>query len=183
MPRGGYRGNNSPFSDENAITATPAELSALTANAKEIFIKSMDEKPVDLHNQEDVKRAIIGYFEDCERSGKRPGNMGLYRALGMTRQDVHAVLTGKVKNKVSPDCIDTIKKAVQILSEYREQLGSVGKLNPVTLIFWQKNFDGLQDTARLEVAATDDRERKTPEEIAKQIEKDIPIDAEFTEKD
>ena len=31
------------------------------------------------------------------------------------------------------------------MSSIREQLAASGKLNPVTAIFWQKNFDGLKD--------------------------------------
>lgn len=66
-----------------------------------------------------------------------------------------------------------------MLSEYREQLGLQGKLNPVTMIFWQKNYDGLEDNTRLEVTARPATDPQlTPDEIQKQIEKDIPIDVE-----
>ena len=89
--------------------------------------------------------------------------------------------TGKSKSKLTPDCIDILKKALQLLAEYREQLGAQGKLNPVTLIFWQKNYDALEDSARLELTASNDERARTPEEIAKQIEQDIPIDSTYKE--
>lgn len=170
---------NSPVIGDNGLTASPQELSALTTNLKQNFIKCMDSPPVDLHNVDEVKQAILEYFTDCEESGKRPGNMGLYRALGMSRQDVNNVLTGKSKSKASLDVIDTIKKTVLLLAEYREQLGAQGKLNPVTMIFWQKNFDGLDETNKLEITAKPAQDPTlTPEEIQQQLEKDIPIDIE-----
>ena len=47
-----------------------------------------------------------------------------------------------------------------------------------------KNFDGLQDAQQIEVtAAPGPAASMTPEEIAHQIEKDIPIDAEYKEAD
>lgn len=182
MGRGGYRGNHSYMSDENAITATGNELAALTHNALETFNKSIDNPPIDLHDRNDVIKAIVGYFKDCEIACKRPGNLGLYRALGMSRQDWNNIITGKSKSKASPDCIDVIKKACLIISEYREQLCAQGKLNPVTAIFWQKNYDGLSDVTTLEINADTRQEaRLSPEQIAKQIEQDIPIDVDYTD--
>lgn len=181
MPR--KAGNPSTFTDNN-ITATPGELTALTVNMRKNFLADLDRPPVDLHNPKAVKEAIYNYLIDCEKAGKRPGNMGMYRALDMTRQDVNNVITGKSKSKVSPECIDILKKALQLLSEYREQLGAQGRLNPVTLLFWQKNYDNLSDVQQVHVTAdTGPAANLTPDQIAKQIEKDIPLDADYTETD
>ena len=174
MSKGG-----STFGD-NGVLATSDELRALTANMRKNFLADVKSKPVDLHNPDDFINAVNGYLLDCEASGKRPGNLGLYRALGMSKQDVNNVLTGKSKSKLSPDCIDLLKKAIRLMSEYREQLGLQGKLNPVTMIFWQKNYDGLSDTQTLEVVPASQQDASlTPEQIAKQIEKDIPIDGDY----
>ena len=180
MSRGGnHNPNGSPLMSDNAITATTQELAALTANMRENFIADLSRPAIDLHNPEEVKQAILNYLIDCERSGKRPGNMGLYRALDMSRQDMNDVLRGKNKSKASLECIDIIKKALNMLSEYREQLGLQGKLNPVTMIFWQKNYDGLEDQTRVELTAKTAQEPTlSPDEIQKQIEQDIPIDTE-----
>ena len=170
---------NSPVVGDNGVLATADELRALTENMRTNFIRDISRPPIDLHSTEDVKQAICSYLIDCEESGKRPGNMGLYRALDLTKQDVNNILTGKSKSKASPACIDLIKKALSMLSEYREQLGLQGKLNPVTMIFWQKNYDGLEDNTRLEVTARPATDPQlSPDEIQKQIEKDIPIDIE-----
>ena len=67
------------------------------------------------------------------------------------------------------------------MGTYREGLVLEGKLNPVTYIFMGKNYDGLEDQTRVEVTANNGPAASmTPEEIARQIEQDIPIDADFT---
>ena len=173
---------NSPVIGDGGMLATSAELAELTRNAKEIFLQTADKKPVDLHNAEEVKAAIIGFFEDCERVGKRPGNMGLYRALGISRQQAHNIVTGRDKNTVSHAVRDMIKNTSLILADYREQLGMQGKINPVQLIFWQKNYDGLEDVTRLELSPeTRQQAELSPEQIQKQIEQDIPVDVDGRE--
>ena len=76
------------------------------------------------------------------------------------------------------DEYDLIKKAKRVMGTYREILGSEGKLNPSTLIFWQKNYDGLKDIQDITITPNTGMEAdSTPE----QIEADIPIDVEAEE--
>ena len=42
-----------------------------------------------------------------------------------------------------------IKKVKKFCAAYREMLGADGKLNPVTLVWWQKNYDGLVDKSEV----------------------------------
>lgn len=173
----GYHNNHL----QNAGADAPPELlNNLLQNALDIF----QAKTPDLHNPEEVQEAIINYFTTCQRNHIRPGNLGLYAALGMSKQDYNNAITGKSKSKVSPVCIDLIKKACVAIGQYREGLALEGKINPVTYIFMGKNFDHLTDTQQIEVtAAPGPAATMTPEEIAHQIEQDIPIDADFTELD
>ena len=165
----------------NALT--PKEKNALTQQALDTFVTSLTQK-VDLHDPKSVENAIIGYFEQCKRNGLRPGNLGLYAALGMSKQDYNDVCRGKNKSKMTPECIEIAKSAVRAIGAYREGLALEGKIHPTTYIFMGKNYDGLEDYTKLEVTARPDMEATlSPEEIAKQIEKDIPIDADFSEKD
>lgn len=182
MGRGNKPGNttNSPIIGDAGITATPEELRELTRHALELF----EATPPDLHNAEEVKQAITEYFRSCDRHGVRPANLGLYAALGLSKQEVSTILNGRDKNKVSPEVCDLLKKSKRVLSTYRESLAMTGKLNPVTAIFWAKNYDGMTDVQQIEVTAQPGPAASmTPEEIARQIEKDIPIDAEYTETD
>ena len=135
----------------------------------------------DLKNPVEINNAIQDYFDRCYSHNLRPGNMGLYNALGLTRQEVNEYLTGRRK---APNCefIDTLKKAKAVMAEYRELLGSQGKLSPPVLIFWQKNHDGFEDVQRVDVSPVNDlKPEKTPEEIQKMLEEDIPIDTDYKE--
>lgn len=171
MPK---RGPGNPMLTE--INATKEELNTLTRNALDTFMLSINTN-VDLHNTQSVQDAIIKYFQQCANNGLRPGNLGLYAALGMSKQDVNNVITGKSKSKASLECIDLIKKAIRAIGAFREGLALEGKINPVTYIFMGKNYDGLEDQTRIDITATRGQDpNMTPEQVARQIEKDIPID-------
>lgn len=171
------RGGNSPVIGNNGVMVNKDENAAMCEYALNIF----HSPSVDLRNSEEVSAAIDGYFKDCISRGLRPGNLGLYAVLGLSKQEVSNELRG-VTHKLSSSTIDLIKKAKVALSTYREMLGSTGKINPVTLIFWQKNYDGLEDKQTMEITPQKDLEAdRTPEEIEKQIEQDIPIDVDYEE--
>lgn len=165
------RGGNSPVIGDNGVMVSKDENAAMCEYALNIF----HAPAVDLRDPEAVSCAIDGYFRDCINRGLRPGNLGLYASLGLSKQEVSNEIRG-VTHKLDSPTIDLIKKAKVALSTYREMLGSTGKINPVTLIFWQKNYDGLEDKQTMEIAPRKDMEaERTPE----QIEADIPIDADF----
>lgn len=179
--RGNQKGNstNSPMIPTGNINISNDENAAMCEYALNIF----HAPAVNLDDPKEVSNAIDGYFKDCINRGLRPGNLGLYASLGLSKQDVSNAIRGYSK-KLSPPVIDLLKKAKVALSTYREMLGSTGKINPVTLIFWQKNYDGLEDKQTMEIAPRKDLEAdRTPDEIAKQIEADIPIDVDFEEND
>lgn len=179
--RGGSKnGNGSPMLPTGNISMSNDENAAMCAYALDIF----HTPSVDLHDPEAVASAIDGYFKNCMKRGLRPGNLGLYASLGLSKQDVSDAIRGRNKSKLSSASIDLLKKAKVALSTYREMLGSTGKINPVTLIFWQKNYDGLEDKQTMEITPRKDLEAdRTPDEIAKQIEADIPIDVDFEENE
>ena len=182
MPRGAKpgQGKGGALVAESNFAVTAGDNSRFVRYALANFLST----PPDLHNPEEVHGAIVNYFQSCDQNGVRPGNLGLYAALGMSKQDVHDVITGRNKSKATPAVVDLVKKARQAMSLYRESLASEGKINPVTYIFMAKNYDGLTDTQQIEVSAAQNQEaRLSPEEIARQIEKDIPIDGDYTEAD
>ena len=156
-----------------------------TAEDNENYIDLVQEsfnvsKP-DLKDPEQIDYAIQMYFERCKRHNIRPGNMGLYNALGITKQEVNEYLNGRRK-AATPHLIDALKKIKASMGEYREILGNEGKISPPTLIFWQKNHDGFEDVQRVEVDAnTAPKAELSPDEIRKKLEQDLPIDADYTE--
>lgn len=166
---------NSPVIGDGGIVASPAEVSVMTQYAREIF----ESKQVDLDDPEAVKSTIIAYFNRCGELGLRPGNLGMYAALGLSKQDVSNAIHG-YSRKLSPQVIDVIKKGKLALGTFRESLALSGKLNPVTAIFWGKNFDSMSDTHEINVSQRDILEvQNTPEEIEdalRKVELDIPVD-------
>lgn len=169
-PRAYLNAKNNPITDNPDITEDE------NRNILSLCMEGFNAPLPNLSNPDEVKQAIDNYFLGCARHGLRPGNLGLYGRLGLTKQEVHNELTGHTK-KLNPEALDLLKKAILFLREYRESLGTAGKLNPVTLIFWQKNYDGLTDTQTIEVSASDRNvAESTPEQIAAAIEADIPED-------
>lgn len=137
-------------------TASPDEISKYARQTLALF----EMKTPDLHNPDEVYDAIKNYFMDCDNRHMRPGNMGLYAVLGITRQDYNNLCNGKLKNKVSPVCMDIIQKAVRAISAYRENLAANNKIHPTTYIFMAKNYDQMEDITRLEVSADSEQTAK-----------------------
>lgn len=166
---------NSPVIGDNLIDCADGDIAKITRDA--LTVGFMWE-PIDTTDAEQLKNRAIDYFNYCISTDSRPGNMGLYSAWGISRQAVSQALQSKASNAR----IDTIKKSLAILSVVRERLMSEGKINPVTGIFWQKNFDGLKDVQDLVVAPGEQEEAPTREEISaryaayKEIPEELEID-------
>ena len=150
----------------------------------ECVLENFNSSKPDLHKPDEVEKAINGYFNNCISKGLKPGNLGLYNALDLTKTEVSDLLHGRNPLKASVESIRLIKKACKAMSEYREMLGSQNKLPVPTLIFWQKNYDGLEDVQRMEIAADNTPKADlSPDEIKAQIEQDIPLDVDYNEID
>lgn len=170
MPKGNKLAYlNSPMTDNSPID--------FDDNAKMIqcVIDNFDRPLPDLSNAKEVEKAIKDYFNTCLSKGLRPGNLGLYAALGLDKRQVNDMLNGRIRLNASPQTIGLLKKACAHLTEFREMLGSSGKLNPAVLIFWQKNFDNLSDIQQIDLNPVSMTATKTPEEIAAEID-EIPTD-------
>ena len=156
------------------------EVAPITAQENEAMIRNamafFDAPAVDLHDSGAVTQRIRDYFEACIQRRLRPSNLGLYSALGLTRQDVCDCLRGANKSKLSPGSIDTIKKATLALSTYRESLAMQGKLSPPVAIFWAKNFDGMSDVTTVEVMP--DRGQDTMQLSQEELQRRIPVFSE-----
>ena len=175
MPKGNSKGYlNGPFVDNTEIDTD--ENALLVQYALDIF----NAKRPDLSKPEEVEKAINDYFQSCINKGLRPGNLGLYSCLGINKKQAFDLLNGYTKLGANCKSIELLKKACEAIRSFREILGSQGKLSPPVLIFWQKNFDGLEDVQRLDVTAnTQENADLSPDEIANKIETDVPIDTPF----
>lgn len=166
----------SPVIGDNGIVASPDEIAMITKHALEVAL--WDE--IDTKDPDQLRDRTLLYLQYCIDNKVKPGNLGLYNAWGMTKEEVSNV---RRREPSSLRC-SVIKKSCQIMSQIREQLMSDGKINPVTGIFWQKNWDGLKDQQEVIIEPKKQIEaEQSPEEVAAMLEQDIPIDAEYTENE
>lgn len=163
---------------DNEMDLSTIDNTVLIKHAMNIF----DSPAPDLSKPEQVKNAIDNYFNSCIEKNIRPGNLGLYAALDLDKRQVFELVNGRIKLGASLQSIELIKKAIKALSLYRELLGSTNKLSAPVLIFWQKNYDGLTDEQKIEIAMNNNMQPEmTTDEIRQQIENDIPIDTDYRE--
>ena len=102
----------------------------------------MPEEPIDINDVEEMNRRFTRYLDICAKYDKKIGNLAAYAAIGITKEQAKDF---EVNSKSNPARAYFIKKVRQFCSMYREGLMQDGKVNPVTGIFWQKNYDGLRD--------------------------------------
>lgn len=170
------KGAKSPVIGDNGVTASPDEIAMITQHALEIAL--WDE--IDTKDPEQLRDRTLQYLRYCMDNRVKPGNLGLYNAWGMTKEEVSNV---RRREPGSSRC-SVIKKSCQIMSQIREQLMSDGKINPVTGIFWQKNWDGLRDQQEVILEPKKQIEAdQTPEDVQRMLEQDIPMDVEVTENE
>lgn len=159
----GYR--NSPVIGDNGITATEDEISNITR-----FTLAISQLPdINFGDPEQIIARTKEYLNLCATYKLRPGNLGLYAAWGVEANTVSKYLNQHA-GETDNEKVTAIKKGKQMMALYRESLMANGKLNPVTGIFWQKNFDGMKDTQ--EVVLTPNNplgESVNPEQIASNI--------------
>lgn len=119
-------------------------------NAK--YIKFMLEitptEPLDRNDVEEMERRFYHYLETCAKYDMKVGNLAAYNAIGISKNDA---VEWERNPKANPARSGFAKKLRQMCAMYREGLMSDGKVNPVTGIFWQKNYDGFRDQTEMVV--------------------------------
>lgn len=141
--RGGYRENsvkNSPvFAQANVPAGRNTEYATFLMEISSL-------PPVDKDDIEALEQRFRDYLNLCAKYDMKVGNQAAYLALGITKDNVYDWENGRGR---TPAHSDFIKKVKQFCATYRENLMQDGQINPVTGIFWQKNYDGLKDTQDL----------------------------------
>ena len=99
-------------------------------------------EPLDHNDVEEMERRFQRYLQKCAEWDMKVGNMAAYTAIGIDKNDAYEWAN---RNMGNPARTRFIKKVQKICAMYREGLMEDGKVNPVTGIFWQKNYDGMKD--------------------------------------
>lgn len=99
-------------------------------------------EPLDYNDVAEMERRFARYLELCAEWDMKIGNQAAYAAIGIDK-----CTAWEWENRVqgNPTRTNFIKKVRQFCAMYREGLMEDGKVNPVTGIFWQKNYDGMKD--------------------------------------
>lgn len=99
-------------------------------------------EPLDHNDVAEMERRFNRYLQLCAEWDMKIGNQAAYAAIGI---DKGTAWEWENRNLGNPARTDFIKKVRQFCAMYREGLMEDGKVNPVTGIFWQKNYDGMKD--------------------------------------
>lgn len=141
-PRGG---KYSPVIGDNGVKTQPGDNAKYAGLLAEILRWG----PVDKTDPAAMEERFWRYVDLCAANDMRVTNMVAYLAMGINKDDADSWTRRGLRTKAH---YDLIKKVRAFCSAYREILGAEGKLNPVTLVWWQKNYDGFVDKTELVVA-------------------------------
>ena len=126
---------------------------------------------VNTKDPEAIEHRIKQYFAVCNQYGARPFIEGLALSLGVTRvpfwQWCHE----------DSERGNVARRYHQLIVSMLESWHLSGKLNPASSIFLLKNLGKYQDTVTVEPVVNNPlRATKTPAQIARELEEDIPTD-------
>lgn len=154
---------------DSTIQAEPGDNTRFTQHTMNIMLLD----PVDLTNAEQVKQRIMDYFDICQRDDMKPGVADFAFALGISRQALWNIVTGKTVKP--PEVIDLLKRAYYALNAQLENYAANGKVNPVTFIFLAKNHFSYQDKQEIQVSANQG-DAESPDQLAAKYADAIPAD-------
>lgn len=133
---------NSPITQAQKAEMPEGYNAKVTAFMMEI----MPKEPLDTQDVAEMERRFMNYVQKCSEWDMKVGNQAAYMAIGITKEQAwewENVVKG------SPARSDFVKKVRQFCGVFREGLMQDGKVNPVTGIFWQKNYDGMKDQTEM----------------------------------
>lgn len=141
------------------INAISTEKNANARYANFVLAVAAMGRNADMTNIDDLRMRFYSYLELAQRCNMKISNLCAYLSVGMTYEKAYA------KMKTGTDEVKDLLFEIQaVCGSYRESITGEGKLNPVTSIFWQKNFDGLHDKSEQTVTVQD------PLGVAKSVE-------------
>lgn len=133
---------SSPTGEKRGITAEVEVEEGYNTRRIRFMRAIIPTEPLDPNDLEEMERRFEYYLEMCETYDMKIGNQAAYAAIGVDKGTVWDWIN---RNQANPARSDFFKKVQKICAMYREGLMEDGKVNPVTGIFWQKNYDGMRD--------------------------------------
>lgn len=136
------RGGNSPVIGDNGVHTQPGD----NAKYAGVLATILRWGPVDKSDVDALEKRFWNFVDYCMEHDVKVTNQVTYLAMGITKDDVYNWENDRTR---SPAHSELIKKVKSFCAAYREMLGADGRLNPVTLVWWQKNYDGLVDKSEV----------------------------------
>lgn len=133
---------NSPITQAQKAEMPEGYNAKVTAFMMEI----MPKEPLDTQDVAEMERRFMNYVQKCSEWDMKVGNQAAYMAIGITKEQAWEWENVVKRN---PARSDFVKKVRQFCGVFREGLMQDGKVNPVTGIFWQKNYDGMKDQTEM----------------------------------
>ena len=125
----------------------------------------------DLSNIDDLRMRFYSYLELAQRCNMKVSNLCADLSIGLTYERAYREM------KVGSDAVkDLLFEMQAVCGSYRETITGEGKLNPVTSIFWQKNYDGLKDRTEQTVTVQDPLGKAVDQDDIRKKYADIIID-------
>lgn len=176
-PKGKPRGGNSPIIQDQQKELPMGKAAKYAAFIAEIV--SWGE--VDRSNIEELEERFQKYLAWCAANDMKVGNQMCYLALGIDRDTVYDWSHGRSRSIAHSDFI---KKVQKVCAGYREALMQDGQINPVTGLFWQKNYDGLKDQQEVVLTPNNPLGNQTsPEELQQKYLESVVTDSAEEQKD
>lgn len=163
---------------KNPIKATPAEMRAKMQKLKVVY----DWPKINLDDDIEVQDRVQLYFDYSLEAGLRPNVEGLALAIGVNRRTLWDWENGNSRSQLGSSRSDIIKKAKDYISFLMSDAAMNGDVNPITWIFYAKNYFGMKDVQEVTFSGNNPLgDQMSAEEIMKQLPADIPVDVEYKE--
>lgn len=127
---------------------------------------------VDKNDVNTMAQRFVGYLAYCVLNDERISNVMAYARCGITKDDVYNWEHRIARGEEHHNLVMTIK---QICSAAREALANDGKLSPVTLIWWQKQYDGYVENNTITLVNGNRAEEPDKEALAAKYSASLPI--------
>lgn len=162
--------------NENRLT-TPMIYPDLPEGENSKFLKIIMEteeirRDADINDIDSLYSCLGRYLELCHKYDVRLTNLGAYRACGVSKQLIEGWASGS-RRASQPEYAQFALSIRSICAEYREMTMAEGRLNPITGIWWQKNYDRFEDRPTPYSEAGMENESRSSAEIAEKYA-DIP---------
>lgn len=127
-----------------------AELTEKMRKLKYVY----DLPKIDINSDQEVEDRINLYFNYSLQEGLRPNIEGLALAIGVSRSTLWDWETGRRRDLADSTRADIVKKAKDYIAYMLSDGVMDGKINPVTWIFYAKNYFGMKDTQDINLIPT-----------------------------